>query len=454
MNRPSLLANPIMGLTGDRSGVSELLALHRHVYFSDLRAVTVAGVTLANRLFYGCWIGPTTFAGAKLIDTDMVCCAGAGEPPSNAEVRLAIEVGQLGDWDPTWALLDHPETLSPGLVEHLIAVAAVGMTDARMEVRLETMTMIARLLRQHPGLFPADARKPLEAFLLYRAADASDMVYYDAVALVDELQLSPDVLEHVVVGRARSPDPRERVESLVARRRMTLGVRNVEVPDPPLAQLLDDPDPAVQLAVLEFLQQNVRYSWDVEELLPGTDVAEKLNPLLRSADPRIRRTALQCAHNVGGVANREALLDFLRDPDEKLRDTAFEALYLRLPREDVQDLLLHHEATPSQRQIVLKHEARWRNRERSFSAVAEPADLRSMLASEDPRRRRDALILVGFTADPRLAPDVKVALSDVDPRVRMEAERLLRELGDDWSLGSGADADSDGDPSQGHPSRG
>jgi HEAT repeats len=359
----------------------------------------------------------------------VVCCAGAGESSSNAEVRRAIEVGQRGDWDPTWALLDHPETLSPGFVEYLMAVAAVAMTDERMEVRLRTMTRIARLLRQHPGLFPADARKPLEAFLLYRAADASDMVYYDAVALVDELQLSPDVLEHVVVGRARSPDARERVESLVARRRMTLGVRNVEVPDPPLAQLLDDPDPAVQLAVLEFIQQNIRYSWDVEELLPGIDLAEKLNPLLRSTDPRIRRTALQCAHNVGGAANRQALLDFLRDPDERIRDTAFEAVLLRLPQEDVQDLLLHHEATLRQRQIVRDHEARWRNRERSFSAVAEPADLRAMLASDDPRRRRDALILAGFTADPALVPDVRAALSDADPGVRVEAERLLREIG-------------------------
>src|SRR5262245_12287362 len=114
MSRPSLLANPIMGLTGDRSGVDELLARHHHVYFSDLRAVTVTGLTLANRLFYGCWIGPTTFAGAKLIDTALVCCAGAGESPSHAEVRLAIEAGQRGDWDPTWALLDHPEMLAPG----------------------------------------------------------------------------------------------------------------------------------------------------------------------------------------------------------------------------------------------------------------------------------------------------------------------------------------------------
>lgn len=428
MNRPSLLANPIMGLTADRSGVGELLALHHHVYFSDLRAVTLAGMTLANRLFYGCWIGPTTFAGARLIDTAMVCCAGAGEPPSHAEVRLAIEVGQRGDWDPTWALLDHLETLSPGLVEHLIAVAAVGMTDARMEVRLGTMTMIARLLRQHPGLLPADARKPLEAFLLYRAADESDMVYYDAVALVDELRLSPDVLDHVLVDRARSPDPRERLESLVANGRMSPGVCSVEVPDPPLAQLLDDPDPEVQLAALKFLHQN--YLGLSDERLRWPEFAAKLNPLLRSADPRIRRAALYCAREVGEDVNREVLLGVLRDPDETLRDVAFEALFFRAAG-DIQDFLLHHEATPRQRQIVREHEARWRDHEPRISAVAEPADLRAMLASDDPRRRRDALILAGFTADPALVPDVEAALADVDPGVRAEAERLLRQLGDE-----------------------
>lgn len=430
MNRPSLVANPIMGLTGDRSGVGELLILHRHVYFSDLRAVMLAGATLANRLFYGCWIGPTTFAGARLIDTAMVCCAGAGEPPSHAKARLAMEAGQRGDWDPTWALLEHPETLSPELIEHLIAVAAVAMTDARMEVRLRTMTRIARLLRQHPGLFPADARKPLEAFLLYRAADESDMVYYDAAHLVDELRLSPDVLDHVVVGRARSPDPRERLESLVACGRMGSKACSVEVPDPPLAQLLDDPDPDVQLAALEFLHQHYLGLSDAfEEQRRTPRFMEKLNRHLRSSDPRIRRAALHCVRRMGGAVNRDALLDILRDPDERLRDTAFETLYLRLPQEDVQDLLLHHEATPSQRQIVRKHEARWRAGEPSFSMVAEPADLRAMLASDDPRRRRDALILAGFTADPALVPDVKAALGDADPAVRAEAERLLREIG-------------------------
>ena len=76
-----------------------------------------------------------------------------------------------------------------------------------------------------------------------------------------------------------------------------------------------------------------------------------------------------------------------------------------------------------------KHEARWRAGEPSFSMVAEPADLRAMLAGEDPRRRRDALVLAGFTADPALVPDVRAALSDADPGVRVEAERWLREIG-------------------------
>lgn len=428
MKRPSLLANPIMGLTGDRRGVRELVATHHHVYFSDLRSVSLSGMPLADRLFYGCWISPTTFAGAESANMTMVCCAGADEPSSHVDLVLAIEAGQHGDWAPTWMLLERPDRLSAGLIEHLIAVAAVAMTDPRMEVRLRTMTRIARLLHHYPELFPADARKPLEAFLLYRAADESDMVYYDAVALVDELQLSPDVLEYVITTRARARDVRERVESIVARKRMTLGVHTVELPDLPLAELLDDADPEVQLATLEFMNQNVRHSWDVEDLLPGTNLPEKLNRFLRSSDPRVRRAALQSARNVGGAPNREALIGFLQDFDEQTRDTAFEALYLRLPEQDRQDFLLHYEATPRQRQIVREDEARRRSNDPPFSLIAEPAALREMLASGDSRLRRDALILAEFIADPAFVPDVKAALDDPDPGVRLVAERLLQEI--------------------------
>jgi HEAT repeat protein len=434
MNRPSLLANPIMGLTNDRSRAIELLAFHRHVYFSDLRALTAAGMTLTGRLFYGCWVVPGTFVGARLADTCFACCAGAGEPPVDAQARRAIEDGQRGDWDRAWALLDKPEVLASEVVEHLVAVAAVGMTDARMEIRLRAMTRVARLLREHPAVLLADAREVLQAFLLYRAADDSDMVYHDAVALVDELKPSASVLEHLI-GRARSPDPRERIEALVARRRMHLGVSSIEPPYPPLAELLDDDDPDVQLALLLFLGQVVRYSWDAEALLPGIDLAEKLNPLLRSRDDRVRRAAIHYAHDLGGSANREALIDTLRDPDETLRNVAFDALYLRLPEHEVRDFLLHHEATPAQRAIVLEHEARWREREYSFSRIADTADLRAMLASDDPRQRRDALLLAGFTGDPALAPDIEAALGDADPRVRAEAERLLRQLRGDQAPG-------------------
>jgi hypothetical protein len=51
-----------------------------------------------------------------------------------------------------------------------------------------------------------------------------------------------------------------------------------------------------------------------------------------------------------------------------------------------------------------------------------------MLAGDDPLRRRDALLLAGFTGDPALVPDAEAALGDADPRVRAEAERLLRQL--------------------------
>src|SRR5262249_5306710 len=138
--------------------------------------------------------------------------------------------------------------------------------------------------------------------------------------------------------------------------------------------------------------------------------------------------AIHYVHDVGGSANREALLDVLRDPDETLRNVAFMALYRKLPQDQRREFLLHHEATPAQRAMVLEHEARWREWGTPFSLIGDAAELRGMLASDDPRRRRDALLLAGFTGDPALVPDVEAALGDADPRVRAEAERLLPQL--------------------------
>ena len=398
---------------------------HRHVYFSDLRGVAAEVRPLSGRLFYGCIIDPEAFAGA--IADHAVCCAGVGTPPGDAAAVRAIEDGLRGDWDRAWALLERPSELAPGIAEHLVVMAAVGMIDARMEVRLRAMTRVARLIREHPRLLPADAREVLQAFLLYRAADDSDMVYYDAVALIDELKLPPSAVEHLV-GRARSPDPRERVEALVARRRMWGAVATWEPPYPLLAALLDDSDPEVQLALLQLLRQVARYSWDAEALLPGVDLPEKLNLLLRSRDDRVRREAILYAQGAGGPANREALTAALQDPDPDLRDRAFKTLYLTLPPDQLRDFLLHHEPTPAQREFVLESEARWREQGSAASQICDTAELREMLASDDPQRRRSALILAGFTGDPALAPDAEAALRDADPRVRALAEQLLGQL--------------------------
>jgi len=424
MNRPSLSANPVMGLTADRSHASALLANHDHVYFSDLRGLTTAGMTLAGRFYYGCIVSPDTFSKATLIDTRFVCCAGAGEQPVHVEVQRAIADVESHNWERVWALLAEPERLPPQVIEHLLAMASLGMLDARMEVRLSAMTRVARFLRAHPALVFADASDVLQAFLLYRAADASDLVWYDAVALVDEMRMSVHVLEHLV-GRARSLDPHERVEALVARQRMRLGVYHVEPPYPPFGELLDDDDPDVQLVLLHYLQQAGIDASDVD-LLPHVDLAEKLNPMLRSPDTRVRREAARYARNVGGSGNRAALLDLLHDPDEVLRNLAFEALYQRLPQDEQREFLLHHEASPTQRAFVHAHEARCRAQGGSF--IAETAELRAMLASQDPRQRRDALLLAGYTGDPALIPDVEAARADPDHRVRVEAERLHQQL--------------------------
>jgi hypothetical protein len=424
MNRPSLSADPVMGLTGDRGYAIALLAHHRHVYFSDLRGISTAGMTLSGRLFYGCIVAPETFSSTALTDTRFVCCAGAGDLPAHAEARHAIEEVERGNWERVWALLAEPSQLPREAIEHLLAVAALGMLDARMETRLSSMTRVARFLRAHPGVVPTDASEVLQAFLLYGAADASDMVWYDAVALVDELRMPMHVLEHLV-GRARSLDPRERVEALVGRQRMRLGVYDVEPPPPPFGELLDDDSPDVQLALLHYLQQAGIDASDAD-LIPDIDLAEKLNPMLRSADERVRREAARYARKVGGSINRAALLDLLRDPDEPLRNLAFEALYQRLPQDELRQFLLNHEASPAQRAFALSHETRWRARGGSF--IAEPDELRAMLASDDPQQRREALRLAGYVGDPAFIPDVDAARRDPDPRVQAEAERLLQQL--------------------------
>jgi len=428
MKRPSLAANPIMGLTSNRRRIAELLDHHDHIYFSDLREVSTKGAMLTGKLFYGCLIGSTTFVGATIASSEFVCCAGVGPLAVDATARQAIESALRSDWEPCFALLRDPLAVAPEALEHVVAIAIVGTTDPRMEIRLSAMTLVARLLRQHPERLPADAREVLLAFLLYRAADDNGMLYFDAVALVDDLRPPPTVLEHLV-GRAHSFDERERIEALVARLRMHGGVNSTEPPYPPLQELLDDNDPDVQLGVLDLLSQVARHRWDVRDLLPGVDIADKLNLLLRSHDDRVRRAAIQYARRVGGPANREALIASLQDPDPKLRDIVFDALYLTLFDEELRDFLLHHEPTPTQRAMVLEHEARSRENGSSLSRIIDTPDLRDMLASDDPRQRREALLLAGFTGDPALVPDVERVLeSDSDPRVRAEAERLLQQL--------------------------
>jgi hypothetical protein len=411
--RPSLLADPVMGLVPDRAGAPALLAAHRHVYFSDLRGLAVP----RDRVLYGCFVDGAVTANA-------ICCAGAGDPPLEPDVRRAIDDGTRGEWDRTWALLEQPVALAPAVVEHLLALGALGMLDPRIEVRLRALTRVGRFLREHPALVPADTREVASAFLLYRAADASDLVYYDAVALIDELKLPPGVVEHVM-ARGRSADPRERVEALVARRRMHAAVYSFDPPFPPLAALLDDGDPEVQLALLQLLGQVARFSWDTDDLLPGVDVAGKLDRLLRSRDDRVRGTAIRYARGAGKATNGPALRAALADPDPALRDAALDALYVLLPPDELRELLLHHEASPSQRAAVRAAEAHRRDTEIP-SQIADAGELRTMLASTDPRQRHAALLLIGYTGDPALAPDVEAARHDADPRVRAEAERLQR----------------------------
>src|SRR5262245_12507219 len=122
-----------MGLTGDRRRVLELLALHDHVYFSDLRKVTTPGARLDGKLFYGCLISPATFAGASLAGTELICCAGgdAGALPADAEARRAVEDALRGEWDPILALVEQPSALAANALEHVVAIAAVAMTDAQ-----------------------------------------------------------------------------------------------------------------------------------------------------------------------------------------------------------------------------------------------------------------------------------------------------------------------------------
>jgi HEAT repeat protein len=425
MTSPSLLANPIMGLTGARPLARDLLAHHRHVYFSDLREVSASGLSLAGRLFYGCVVSAETFTGAVLDGSRFVCCVGRGEPWPDDDVRRAVHEGLLGDWRRAWALLESPAGLAQEALERLVAVSAIGLLDARWGGRLDTMTCIAQFLQRHPAVLSPATRQVIEAFLLYRTADKSDMVNYDAARLVDDLQVSRGALEHLV-GRARSLDPQERRAALVARYRIQYTDRMS--PYPPLGELLDDDDPDVQLELLGFLSQCVRYSWDVKKLLPGVDLPAKLNRFLRSPDERIRRRAVSYTRDHGNESNREALVCILWGSDEMLRDAAFDALCRTLYGEELHAFLVEHEATPAQRARILEYERRWREQFAGSDYLIETEDLDAMLTSDDPRRRHDALVLVGYIGNPAHTPHAERALGDEDPRVRAEAERALRLL--------------------------
>jgi hypothetical protein len=110
-----------MGLTHHRARAAELLAHHRHVYFSDLRGITMGSAALTGRLFYGCVVAPETFAEATRAGSCFVCCAGAGAPLDDGYKRGRRALYQL------YYLLVHVNLFGAGYEAGSLAAAHAAL---------------------------------------------------------------------------------------------------------------------------------------------------------------------------------------------------------------------------------------------------------------------------------------------------------------------------------------
>lgn len=452
----------IMGLKRTSATRREQVEQAEQIYFCDLTGADLSGLQLSARSFFGCNLSECDLRGSFLENCNLEhCFVDEGRVPkldSNTSTRSVVleRCNFLFDdaaprvmlaWN-NWAadvveairsaLQGEPERLFEAIRRRLssgdstdlsamFALCAIFLGSARWERRQASLALLSdALMRASESIAPM--RNAYLTLLLYRIGDQSDMVYYEALDLLDRFSPDDSVLAQVL-GRMESPEPSDRKEALIGARRI-LGQRDCELifPLDALERLLADPKQSADTAreALRTLCDLLNSLASDKGEFPGR-FAPILMQLLSHDDERIRKETLRVVSHFHDWEGRKEVRHLLQDENEDLRNRAFMTLYRIMPAHEFLALLKDQPPNASCHAEVAAHQAYLRENGWTNSLISDDA-LRDLLASDDPSARIDGLYYASFLGDDRYRSEFMANLEHGDSRVRLAALRAVRWL--------------------------
>lgn len=398
---PSLARQPIMRLIGDEERTRRMIEAHDHIYLSDLSEVSLAGLELRGKTFYGCRFGPSSLGEASLAECELTGCTFDSAPPSPTNRAVPPEEAKL--------------------IQHSLALLSRddGIASAAAE-SLSHRLVPFEALGGHPSV-PQQAAVFL-AFLYLSANHPSVLVRQEITPLASRASIDPAVVRYLV-DRTSSGDAQERAWVLACLTRSGLDLIDMFA-HPRIPRLLRDESPEVVRATVELLLEYCSVSNSLGELL-GEDAESLSRELLGTSDPERRKRALLLFEKHFKLVAYDTALELLRDSDPKVREIAFEGLYFNTVWPLEPNFLLGYDPTDAERRRMLAWQKETRDAYGDGHLLA-PKELTELLESPDPTVRAQGLRALGFTGDERFSEAARHATRDPDPQVRLYAVRALR----------------------------
>jgi len=398
---PSLDRQPIMRLVGGEERTRHMLTAHDHIYLSDLSDVSLAGLDLRGKTFYGCRFGPSSWQESSLAECELVGCIFDSTPPSPTNQAAPPEDAEL--IEQSLALLRGGENIASAAAEFLSG--RVVPYEGRAGRPLAT---------QHANIF--------SAFLYLSANHPSAFVRQEITMLASRASIDPAVA-HYLVDRTSSGDAEERAWVLTCLARSNLDVLGMFAP-PRVPRLLRDDSPQVVRATVEFL---LAYCSAPDSLKPilGADAEALSRELLSASDPELSRRALLLFKSHFELVPFDTAHWLLQGSDPTTREIAFEGLFFNTVWSLEPNPLLDYEPTDDERRRMLAWEKETRDAY-GDGRLLTSEEMTEMLESPEAAVRAEGLRVLGFTGDERFAEAARHATGDQDPRVRLYAVRALK----------------------------